>query len=184
MSKIKRIVSAVLALLMLSMSALLCGCDLFKQGIEYGFDPKGLQRAINIAYKSDTDEFDIDNVKLTFYYGRTGRYDKDEYSYFEIYAENRNNKTLIKRVNEDIQSEKYKINVTYKNFLFYHYSDYEFTYSEEIILPKNIFTNDVDQIDIRIYAYPDDPDGRVLDGFITFFYQINENKVILSEKPF
>ncbi|MDE5868083.1 MAG: hypothetical protein K2H02_03970 [Anaeroplasmataceae bacterium] len=125
------------------------------KGLEYGFEVGGCDPmpTTHCAYKSETNEFDIDNVTITFYYG--GDFDEDLNSYlkhtnipeFDVYfAEYRYDENgkqhyeplyLIDHRKENFVSEKYRcrLNNPYDNPTFLI-----FNYSEEITIPKELFT--------------------------------------------
>ncbi|MBO5715462.1 MAG: hypothetical protein J6S23_03600 [Clostridia bacterium] len=202
-NKTKLIARLILVVILLTSTLTLASCG--NKGLENGFNPKGRLNTFMCAYKSDKTEFDIDDVTLTFYYG--GHYwdyisgQKVDYSEnlececFELYFENENGDIyLIKKVEENFISDKYLITPDYKNYdlLFFYYSDMTpiFSHSEEIKIPRELFTDESGTIVFKICSkelvyvsnrdYVDD-DSYVITG-ISIHYKKSGDKIILSAK--
>ncbi|MCH5147024.1 MAG: hypothetical protein J1F61_03330 [Clostridiales bacterium] len=140
----------------------------------------------SIAYKSDKRTFNIDEVKLTLSFGslRSGKdvgFDDFDIPEFKIYYadKSRNNLYTVRNVQEDFTSEEFGINIIYDvpNNLYY----YEFNHSEEITIPKEIFTQSEGIFTITIggmnYAWGE---YVIIDGTDLEYRLVGDNEVVLS----
>lgn len=159
-------------------------------GIEYGFQySNGAPLPSEFcAYKSDTNEFDIDNVSLTFFYGAVFSSDiNHEHEYgrnipeFDIYFGDANGEPIyeIEHRNENFISEKYRCEIIRdKN----NSVKISFNYSEKINIPKSLFSEKqgVIRFCIRgINVNEFNPIPQIITGKYINYDIINE-KVILS----
>ena len=194
LNKTKLIARVMLVVLLFAGALNLAGCG--NKGLEAGFDTTGIGGCddapiFKCAYKSDVTEFDIENVTLRFYYG--GFYELFEtateqylsYPVFELYLFNDANpedKILIKRVEENLISEKYRAYITTEKFK----QIVKYNHSEDVTIPKEIFIDESGLIWFSVNGQ------NVLDSYSTdetlciigVYYSKIENKIILSTKEF
>ena len=144
------------------------------------------------AYRSDKTEFDIDDVTLDFYYGGWFSnlgidYDLRQHNFptFEIYFTNdANDKCFVKRVEENLVSEKYRCKFIYDDNR--NATEIIFNHSESITVPREIFTENEGVIFFTIYSQNVNYTNSSVE-FITgkaIFYKVIEGKVILSSQEF
>jgi hypothetical protein len=126
-------------------------------------------------------EFDIDNVTVEFMYGYD--YNGHNYPVFDICFVYGDNEVVVKQVEESFNSEKYRCELIYDDEL-NKIIRVEYNHSENITIPKEVFTNDSGQIMFGIYAvsenYPEC--GRRLIAATTISYEKINEKVILTEE--
>ena len=138
-------------------------------------------------------EFDIDNATLTFAFGGL-YYAGIEYEHqnrynipsFDLYFENNEgDKILYKNVEENLVSEKYNTKWILRED--YRLDHIEYNYSEEITVPKQLFTQESGRI--KFYICGTDINGvfTSIDGsdyckiaHVGFDYNIKDGKVIFS----
>ena len=140
------------------------------------------------AYKSETNEFDIDNVTLEFYYG--GLFSKDinhehenasNCPEFDIYFTDADGtKYFVKHVEENFVSEKYRCELTAdeNNCI----TSITFNYSETITVPKELFDRQYGEIYFQIYSTNINdiyPEQKNIAGIVLFYEKIEDGKVIL-----
>ena len=162
--------------------------------LESGFKPSDDACEIPLfycAYRSDKTEFDIDDVTLDFYYGgyysNLGiEYDLQLYNFptFEICftTDNLNTICLVKQVEENLVSEKYRCNRIYDDD--WNFIELKFNHSESITIPREIFTKNEGVIYFTIYsqnANATNPRVQAIAGK-AIFYKVIEGKVILSSR--
>ncbi len=182
MSKIKRIISAALAVLMLAMSALLCGCDLFEQGLEDGFRITGLRDMppeLKIAYKSDTKEFDINDVTLSVYYGCVSNFELENETVVILFQNDAGKQIIVKELSiEEIYEEKYKVD-------WWGSMSFSFQHSESLTIPRELFSEKKGYVYliIKLSQHQDKIDPFV-DDAVKLFYKVKGDKVILSTREF
>lgn len=181
--KIIKIVARVMLVVLLISSALtLSSCG--NKGIEAGFEGAGKDMAplFACAYRSDKSKFEIDDVTLTFYYGgafetnvERDRIERFSYPTFEIYFVNdEETHILVKRVEENLVSEKYRTWIGRGSKRF-------FNHSEEFTIPKELFTKESGMI--CFYIYGNDVlknDGPEIICSIEIYYNNDDNKITLS----
>ena len=201
--------------LLILISACLCltGCsfDLFTgtdnnqdnldstAGLEYGFvfsssSSSAPTKNTRCAYKSDKNEFDIDDVTLDFFYGGIYPSGVDlangaSYPSFELYftdeKDNKmNHKIFVKRVEENFVSEKYRCFQNYDETN--HTVSIKYNHSETITIPKEIFTEDTGLIRFQVYGIninAIEPKVEAITG-VNIFYKKIDQKIILSSKKF
>ncbi len=213
-TKIKLVARVMLLILLLASAVNLSGCiegwDTTTNdskdkvsGLEYGFEFELLyplwENPGKSAYKSNKTEFDIDDVTLTFYYGESFSLKTDgsihtdvatmTVPHFDLYFYNDEGvEYLIRHVEEEWTSIKYHVERTYieyeKNGEKHTKLRYDFNHSEDITIPKELFTKEEGHIVFRTSTthYP----GKLIMGgsLATIFYQRDGDKVILSSKEF
>lgn len=127
---------------------------------QYGVSSCGPNSRGQIACKSQKNTFNIDNVTLTISYGAVGAKNGPEVTLnvpeFDIYFAEFNPRSEnvypcvyhVKTVKEQFFSEKYDVNMVddYANGVYY----YEFNHSEEITIPKELFTEKNGQLTLVI----------------------------------
>ena len=147
LNKTKLVSRLMLVILLLTSTLILASCENQNKGLEVGFTPYG-EMDFSCAYRSDKTKFDIDDVTLTFYYGGFYEYNieseiKNRFSYptFELYFcdEKLDNIILVKRVEENLVSEKYRV---YSTLKFFNKHVIEYKHSEIITIPKELFAED------------------------------------------
>ena len=165
-------------------------------GVEGGFDNfDGCESSPHVvAFRASTNEFNIDSVKLTVYFGFYGSDSKSVEAYrkhvdypggFDFYVVNGDRKVLIRHENENFISEKYLINMLYYEENGEYKQDFKFNHSEEIVIPKDIFVSEKGMISLSLYG--DNTAGTEHDGVIagTFlYYKIVDDKVVIANLPF
>lgn len=152
----------------------------------------------HMGYKSDKKTFDIDNVKLTLAYGILDGEEIDEmaieYYYrnlrgldipeFEIYFgdEFNNNIYTLREVKESFINEKYRVEF---NYIAGGDSFFKFNHSEEITIPKELFTESEGVIIIcvgGINIAGNKPGYKVLCSEHIKYQLVENDKVILSPR--
>ena len=159
-------------------------------GIESGFQysKSGPLPSEFCAYKSDTNEFDMDSVSLTFFYGGVFSSDiNQELEYgrnipeFDVYFGNANNEPIyvIAHSNENFISEKYRCDIITDESQSVKIS---FSYSEKITIPKSLFSEEqgvirfcISGMDVNEFS----PVRRII-TCIYINYDVIDEKVILS----
>ena len=137
-NKTKIVARVMLVILLISSAINLAGCG--NKGLEAGESKYGdFIPMFMCGYKSDNNEFDIDNVTLDFYYGCTAY--KYSVPRFELYfSDEKENMYLIKKVDEELTSEKYNIETKYVPFLMRSFiNNLTYNYCEKITIPKELF---------------------------------------------
>lgn len=162
------------------------------QGLESGFDfsDRGCATTSkSAAYKSEKNEFDIDDVTLEFFFGADYSYienqlaNGDNYPEFDMYFENgEGDKIHIKHVEENFVSEKYSCEFVYENG---KRVGVIYNYSETLTVPKEIFTTEKGFVNFALYGVnPRTPRLEYHCIVATrFYYKLLENKVVLSSEP-
>ena len=160
LNKTKLVARLMLVILLLTSALTLASCGNQSKGLEVGFDVNRdhMALAFKCAYRSDKTEFNINDVTLTFYYGGFFEYSidierRDRFSYptFELsfYDEESDKRILIRKVEENLVSDKYRAYVTNTNFFTRVIS---YNHSEEITIPKELFNKDFGIIYFCIYG--------------------------------
>ena len=140
------------------------------------------------AYRSDSRVFDINDVTLEFFYGidYTGDLEwylenSQNYPWFELYfIDADGNKLLVKRVEENLVSEKYQCTTyprTDKPFL-----GVDFNYSETLTIPREIFNK---ESGVVTFCIKGDNARTAVEKIVTLTlayiqYETDGDKVILS----
>lgn len=161
--------------------------------LENGFKPSnGVTEAPAdyCAYKSDINEFNIDDVTLEFFFG--GHYPsgvEHELSYgrnyptFELYfVDEEGNRYFVKRIEENFVSDKYSCEVVYDEN--WYITEIRYNHSEQITIPPEVFTKENGQIWFEIHsanANDIEPEVKRITG-ISIFYQVSNGRVILSNQ--
>ena len=139
------------------------GADVESTGLESGFDFSSGSACVQpgyefLAYRSDKTEFSIEDVTFDIFYGGHWLTDKDiefnfdcSYNYpeFDLYIKNDDgNRIDIKHVEEEFVSVKYGCDYAYdeKGQLV----KVEYSYSESITIPQELFTKESGVIAIYI----------------------------------
>ncbi len=170
-------------ILLVLLALCLTGCG--EEGLEYGFDVRGLNDSRYAAYKSEKNTFDINDVTLDFYYGSL-TYSSFEtvkktisYPNFDIYFNPEGGeKVLIKQVNEEFFSEKYRVTVDDARAKYNH--------KEAFTIPKELFTGETGVIYFQGYGdniRTEEEDYEVIFS-INICYKVDGDKVILSGTGF
>ena len=142
------------------------------------------------AYKSDINEFDIDDVTLDFFFG--GYYPSGvehelshsrNYPTFDLYfVDDDGNSFFVRRIEENFVSEKYSCEVVYDEN--WYITEIKYNYSEQITIPSDVFTKENGQVTFEIrsvHANDIESEMRCITG-IKIFYQVSNGKVILSSQ--
>lgn len=168
--------------------------------LEWGYKFKRYNGAIDggwvghIAYRSQTSTFAVDEVKLTISFGSC--WPKMEYAWdvyyvpeFEIYFADpsgyiADNFYTARKVNEQLFSEEYR--ATYVDDEQNNLSYYEFNHSEEISVPKELFSESGGRIRIVIggmnYA-PYNENKYLIFDVVTIDYRLIENNQVQLSVP-
>ena len=165
------------------------------EGVESGFylsDRGCPSPSTYCAYKSEKNEFDIDDVTLQFFFG--GNYAAsgieyqlehgDNYPEFDYYFTNdEGDRIHIKHIEENFVSEKYSCDFVHDEKA--KLVEVKYNYSETLTVPKAIFTKEKGLVYFGLYGV--NPRGPMLDERCIvathFYYKLVENKVVLSSKP-
>lgn len=166
----------------------------FKLSYEYGAHVTD-SPIYKVAYRSNTNLFDINNVTLEFSYGGSYTfnisYEREHFHsipYFDLYFTGPSEeKILVKRVNENFVSKKYSYTTedSVKDGIVTE--TYTFNHTETLTIPKELFTKDKGQIYFSIYG-EDKRDKPVVEYKLIIStgisYKIEGEKVWLSNKSF
>ena len=144
------------------------------------------------AYRSSKTEFDIDDVNLEFYYG--GYYmvgaenhlvGSENIPSFELYfVDQRGKEILVKSVEENFVSEKYRCTCVYdenRNFI-----ETAFNHSETLTVPKEVFLKETGYFYFSIQRpFSDEPDAtkQHITGRCIHYKKV-DGTVTLSDQPF
>ena len=188
-NRTKLIAWGMVVIILLS-SLFTTSCDLFpneSNGINIGYrnNDRGTGSSpigFWVACKSDTNEFDIENVVLTFSWGFTIP-DSYSYSVYEIsFVNDENKEVIIRQVEDDLNSEKYSVSIytdpESKN------SQIQYNYSEDIKIPAELFSKDKGEITFCICVPDDAISMYVTLNYITLIYKKSDDKIILSQQMF
>ena len=161
--------------------------------LENGFRPSNSAAdapANYCAYKSDTNEFNIDDVTLEFFFG--GHYASGvehelshsrNYPTFELYfVDEEGNRYFVKRIEENFVSDKYSCEVVYDEN--WYITEIRYNHSEQITIPSEVFTKENGQIWFEIHsanANDIEPEVKCITG-ISIFYQVSNGRVVLSNQ--
>lgn len=167
-------------------------------GLESGFKPlAGSEETLFnfCAYKSDTNEFDINDVTLDFYYGgyfyngiEFALENDQNYPTFDLYFVNdQGDRCLVKHSEENFVSDKYSCEVVFDENGYM--KEIKYNHSEQLTIPAELFTKQSGQIWLEIEGVnilETEPENRK-DIFITgicIFYKVNNGQIILSSQKF
>ena len=164
-----------------------------KTGLENGFKPSNSAAeapANYCAYKSDINEFNIDDVTLEFFFG--GHYASGvehelshsrNYPTFDLYfVDEEGNRYFVKRIEENFVSDKYSCEVVYDEN--WYITEIRYNHSEQITIPSEVFTKENGQIWFEIHsanANDIEPEVKCITG-ISIFYQVSNGRVVLSNQ--
>lgn len=162
-------------------------------GLESGFDVGGNSCASTgfyCAYKSEKNEFEIDDVTLEFYYGgwyyplgaEYLRETTHDFPFFDVYfGEDEGEKVLVKRVEENFILDKYNVIVNF------YERKHTFTFSEPLTIPKQLFSKETGIVYFYITGTNIKNGDKAKTQLITsinIFYKVTDGKVILSNTEF
>lgn len=191
-----RLIARVMLFILIVSIFAMMGCsnqtDITK-GLRNGFsgsDFTNEKNACLIAYESDKNEFDINDVTLTFHFGfalpsgieleLTG----ESYPVYELYFENEEGMSvLVKHVEENLISEKYECKVIFDDN--YHIIEILYNHSETLTIPQELFTKETGIIHFCIYSEnirEFDSKFRLINS-IEIYYKKEKNNIILSSNP-
>lgn len=161
------------------------------QPIEWGFNSSGDEMYPNImAISASTNQFDIDSVKLTVYYGIWNNNIEDQLtreSYpdgFDFYIINDEKlEILVRHEEKNFVSEDFLIDATFNRETLKY--DFEFKHCEEVTIPKELFSKDTGAIylNLRGENIKSTYDSDFVAGKV-FFYKVENGKVYLSNMPY
>ena len=197
MKKVKNIiVYMLLSVVLLIFCVLFVGCKNNNQitlGLESGFKPPkdDVSPPSNYcAYKSDTNEFNIDDVTLEFFFG--GYYNHgieyelsigNTYPTFDLlFCDEDGNKYYVKHIEENFVSDKYSCEVVRDEN--WYITEIKFNYSEKITIPSEIFNKESGQIWFQIHsanANDFEPKMQCITG-ISIFYKKDGDIITLSKE--
>lgn len=165
--------------------------DNISLGLENGFKPSNSAEESPIdfcAYKSDTNEFEIDDVTLDFFFG--GEYymgveyelsNGRSYPTFDLgFADEDGNNFFVKHIEENFVSDKYSCEVVCDENC--DIAEIRYNHSEQITIPSEMFTKENGQIWFVIYGAnvnEIEQEYKCITG-ICIFYKVLNGKVILS----
>ena len=146
-----------------------------------------------MAVKSDDYTFDLNDVRFTLFYGTLvtdPEFDREnalDVPYFDIYFKNDEKyEILYKHVEENLIDYKYdskliyeKIDGTQINII-----GRRFNHSEEITIPKELFTKNEGTVSVAINGYEARTDTYGMFNQVVFNYKITDNKVTLELKKY
>lgn len=150
-------------------------------GLEQGFNIQSSgeeENPLKCAYKSDKNEFDINNVTLDFYFGTTHTNSQltSIYTDYELYFKHEGQeKVLIKKVNESLFDKKYSCHKSTNE-------KYQFEHSEKVTIPENMFVNDNGKISFTVLTenyYDGKLDSLYVQSIDVYYRKIND-RIILS----
>ena len=185
---VKQILARVMLVVMIVGVLTLVSCkgDGLEAGFKISIRGSGEVNPFSLAYKSDISQFDINNVTLTFYYG--GAYEDDieymrehtfNYPYFELYFYNdEQTHILARRVEENLVSEKYGWTCRGSRRVFNH--------SEELTIPKELFTKETGVISLGLFGADtrmNEEEPKLL-SWIDIYYKKDGDKITLSSEEF
>ena len=138
-----------------------------------------------MSVKSDDYTFDLNDVTLTFYYGsffidpEFHRENSTDVPYFDLYLKNdEGNEIHYKHVDENLISYEYRSEGVYDEN--YKTIGYRHTHSEQITIPRELFTKEQGTVSFAIYGYMIKRDKYYMLNQIIFDYVVKDNKVTLS----
>lgn len=167
--------------------------------LEHGFfEPKseGYVESFpyNLAYRSYTNKFDVNNVTLRLYYGymffgdaedarKNHRLNCPEFEIscynYDICNKSQSNYHILKKVSENIISDKYRIIPENRDEGTY----FIFNYSEEFTIPADVFSEEYGQLYIEIGGVNlkryGGPEYEVIDVEV-LNYELTDSKVKLT----
>lgn len=200
-----KLIARMTVLVMILTTIFMNGCQWYKtngevseEGLRKGFDNIDLygevQHFLFMAYESNDDEFDIDNVTLNFSYGRhyvdvgDVQHTIDaglSYPNFDLCFVNDEGTTIVvKHVEENLISEKYMCEPVYSDKI--RLTKVTFNHSEKLTIPKELFNKDSGIIWFCIYGTnikEYNPRYQLVNG-IDIYYKKEGNTIILSTKSF
>ncbi len=180
----KRLVLIIFLIIVALLSCMFVGCKtdnaIEQAGIESGFTISSgePQPPIHIGYKADVREFDIDKVELEIFFGWERGLDYDgvlgSFDY-ELVLENildRGKYYPIKDIS-DFNDMKYTFFYNLEN------NQIEYSYSEKLIIPKEIFLGETGEVYIKVNNKSNQISNGGFDSFL--YTKIGDNKVRIDE---
>ena len=167
------------------------------QSLEDGFNinknTSVTSKGFYCAYKSEKNEFEIDDVTLDFYYGGCyylgAEYKREtthDFPIFDIYFdEDSEEAVLVKHVEENLVLDKYNVVRIYDENM--HIKELEYNFSETFTIPKQLFSKEKGEIYFYILGSNvklGDKAEQELITSIKIFYKVIDGKVILSNTDF
>ncbi len=148
---------------------------------------------LKMSVKSDDYTFDIDDVTLTLFYGSTvldPEFEREnglDVPYFDIYFKNNEgNEILYKHVEENLISFKYN-SKTIIEMLDRNNGKIvgiKYDYSEQITIPKEIFTKNEGTVSVTINGYIVKSDVYAMLNELVFDYVVVDNQVTLALRKY
>ena len=141
LNKTKLVARLMIVILLLTSALTLASCG--NKGLEVGMFKYGeFMPEFMCGYKSNINQFYINDVTLDFYYGIV--HPNYEIESFELYFIDESEEMhLIKKVNESLAQEKYRIEYKHVPFLMRFFVDnLKYNYSEKITIPKELFAQE------------------------------------------
>ena len=183
-NKTKLIARIMLLIILFSSIINLNSCvymkDIFRRWIGAGSWEVNI---FHCSYEIDKEKYDINCVTLVFYYGVGCGQDIDialetsvNYPVFEIYFENdEGTSVLVKHVEENLISEKY-------GFTYGHNNKELYNHSEELTIPKELFTKERGMIWFHLYGTNIiENSGPQIIASTVIHYQKNGDTIMLSK---
>lgn len=156
--------------------------------LEYGFEVNSNEPMSSdfCGFKSDSNQFDIDNVSLDFYFGSSYCGDSYEDKFisipeFDIYFTDINDNLLylVRHVDENYVSSKYKVDFEVKEN---KKLKVIYNYYESIKIPKELLDGKDDRLGFRlggIDVSSENPTYRIFNG-AWIYYKLDGETVTLS----
>ena len=123
--------------------------------VEEGFDLSGDEDPFVIAFRSEKKQFDIDGVKLTYYYGFLSNETVEEFKElanypdgFDIYISNEEKSIFVRHIDENFISEKYRIPYCVED----GHVKITFNCYDEVKIPSELFSKDQGIIHYTFYG--------------------------------
>ena len=155
-------------------------------GLEYGYTMpnRGEGTIVDCAYKSDKKEFDINDVTLIFSYGTHYFPGIDNFPTFELWFGNEDDGVLVKKVEENLVSEKYSIEfIRHKD---QGILEIVYNHSEMLTIPSELFKNETGFVMFAVRAADinaKNPEVETL-GLCVIYYKKSGDTVTLSTTEF
>ncbi len=161
-----------------------------KQGLSAGFSISTSDPIPGVfcAYKTDTNEFEINDVKISYFYGTHkrledfGEYEQGADVVLRIsFYNDENQEYFVKDIINEFFTDKYSIEYINAG------TEVGFSYSEKLTIPASMFTAAKGFINFVIFEYIVWKDGREPErqegNGIKVYYQLDGNLVKLSKNP-
>lgn len=161
--------------------------------LEYGYliPNRGMGTTINCAYKSNKNEFDINDVTLIFSYGSSYSSGIDmtlkngvNFPTFELWFCNEDDAVLVKKVEENLVSEKYS--AEFIAHMDQGLLEIVYNHSEMITIPSELFKNETGCVTFGVCAADineKNPEVKTL-GYCLIYYKKSGDRITLSTTEF